>query len=177
MVVKGESMDDAERKIEGGHRENGQEVIVGIKRNQLIDAPAAKQDTRNLHDEQGIAPEHIDERREQHQVEVEMVAQHTTRRTTEDEVVVDAEMGIVIHDVGVEAQVERVGFEEVMVNQRDKGIQHASNGDDRSNGYLLCLETKAFHFSRQNYKKRGLFCLLSVFLLFLYRTNPKNTSL
>ena len=131
MVIEGKRLDDTEREEESRHGKNRQHIIVGIELYQFIHAPTAEQDTGNLHDEQGVAPEHINQWRQEHQIQVEMVAQHAARCPAENEIVVDAKVGIVVHDVGIEPQIERIGLEEVMVDQGDEAIQHASKGENR----------------------------------------------
>ena len=45
--------------------------------------------------------------------------------------IVDAEMRIVVHCMGVKSQVERISLEQVMVDQRDEGIHNGSGGKQR----------------------------------------------
>ena len=66
-----------------------------------------------------------------------MGAKDALRNSLEHAAIVNAEMGIVIHRMGVKPQVERVGLEEVMVDQRDKGIQHAGKGENRCQSDVL----------------------------------------
>jgi len=59
-----------------------------------------------------------------------MVAQDALRRGLEHGAIVDAEMHVVVHRMGVEPQVEGVSLEKVVVDQGNERIQHSGSGED-----------------------------------------------
>ena len=100
-----------------------------------------------------------------------MVAEDALRNSLEHAAIVNAEMRVVVHRMGVKPQVERIGFEKVMVDQRNEGIQHTGNGENRcQNDSVSIVLPDAVHFvifGRQNYKKRRIFaCISEVFPIF-----------
>ena len=60
-----------------------------------------------------------------------MVAEEALRLDFEEGAVIDAEMRVVIKRVRVETQVKRVGFEKVMIDQRNQGIKHRGQHHNR----------------------------------------------
>lgn len=74
MIVEGKGMYHAKGKQEGGHGEQRHSIVVGIKPNQLVYAPTAQQHRSNLHDEQSVGAKDIHQGRQQHEIEVEVVA-------------------------------------------------------------------------------------------------------
>ena len=64
-------------------------------------------------------------------------------------------MGILIHEMGVKPQIERVGLEEVVVDQGNEAIHHSGSGENRRQSYLVPANRLAvvFHFNWQKYKK------------------------
>ena len=70
-----------------------------------------------------------------------MVAEDVLWSSHEHTAVIDAKMHVIIHRVSVEAQIERVGLEKIMIDQRDKGKQ--DSGDDenrRQSNVMISLE-------------------------------------
>ena len=63
-----------------------------------------------------------------------MVAENALPCIFEHAAIVDAEVRIVVHCMGVKSQIKRISLEKVMVNQGNEAIQHPGDGENRRQG-------------------------------------------
>ena len=138
-------MDNTEREKERSRSKQRHPFLISVESDELVYAPTAQQRPYNLHDEQGVGTENINQRRQKHQIQVKVIGEDIMWHILEHAAIIDAEMGIVVHRVGIKPQVECISLEKVMVDQRNKTIQYPCKGENRCKSNVFLPFTQGQH--------------------------------
>lgn len=119
MIIEGECVVNSKEEHKMSGRQCSPSFGFWPKQHQLKNPESTKDDGRHLNDEQGIGSEYIAQWRENHEVHVEMISQEVFRYFFENGTVVPIQIGVIVNGVVVDAEIEGVGSEVVVVDERD----------------------------------------------------------